>query len=221
MNPNPKEVRDQMVHDAKTNLILDAALKVFSDKGYHEARLEDIAAAAGFSKASLYNYYEDKEAIFLQILIRMHEKIIEVLKTEIVQERHIKDNLTAMLRAIFKIYIENFSFSMSMADLKSTAPSSLDKFQKHHQELMAKFKQYSKQMIELSLSVFSIARQRGEIATSIDDKTLSQFLTSLIRGILFDCKNTGKIGDIEISIRNIMDFISNGMGFTVQNKQVG
>lgn len=140
MNQNPKEVRDQMVHDAKTNLILDAALKVFSEKGYHETRLEDIAAGAGFSKASLYNYYEDKEAIFLQILIRMHEKIVDSLIGEIVENRHIKDNLTAILRAIFKIYSENFSFSMSMADLKSMAPSSLEKFQEHHQELMARFK---------------------------------------------------------------------------------
>jgi AcrR family transcriptional regulator len=220
MNPNPKEVRDQMVHDAKTNLILDAALKVFSENGFYETRLEDIAVAAGFSKASLYNYYEDKEAIFLHILIRMHEKIIEVLKTEIVTERPIKENLAAMLRAIFKIYIENFSFSMSMADLKSMAPTCLDKFQKHHQELMGRFRLYSKQMIELSVSVFSIARERGEIITTLDDKTLSQFLASLIRGILFDCKNTGKIGDMEFYIKSIMNFLSNGMGFTVQSKQV-
>ncbi len=81
MELNPREAKDQLVRDAKSNLILDAALKTFAEKGYHETRLDDIAAAAGFSKASLYNYYEDKEEIFLHILIRMHEKILEVLKT--------------------------------------------------------------------------------------------------------------------------------------------
>jgi AcrR family transcriptional regulator len=75
-----KENRDQIVRDAKSSLILDAALKMFAEKGFHETRLDDIAAAAGFSKASLYNYYADKEAIFLHIIIRMHEKIIEALK---------------------------------------------------------------------------------------------------------------------------------------------
>jgi AcrR family transcriptional regulator len=215
---NPKEIRDQIVRDTKSNLILDAALKVFAEKGYHETRLDDVAAVAGFSKASLYNYYEDKESIFLHILIRMHEKILEVFKTEIVKERHIAGNLSAILRAILKIYSENFSFTMSMADLKSMAPISLEKFQQHHHALMARFKQYSKQMFELSVSVFSIARDRGEIATSLDDKTLSLYITSLVRGIIFDCKNSGNIGDTEVQIRNMLEFLSNGIGIVKQEK---
>jgi AcrR family transcriptional regulator len=214
VNPNPKEVRDQMVHSAKTNLILDAALKVFSEKGYHETRLEDIAAAAGFSKASLYNYYEDKEEIFLHILIRMHEKIIDVLKNEIREDRHIKENVLVMLHSILRIYSENFSFSMSMADLKTMAPGSMEKFQLRHQQLTSRFRQYSKEITEMSASVFSVGRKRGEIATPLDDKTLSQYVTSLVRGVMFDCKNAGKIGDIDAHVRDIMEFLTRGLGFT-------
>jgi AcrR family transcriptional regulator len=207
-----KETRDQVVRDAKSSLILDAALKVFAEKGYHETRLEDIAAAAGFSKASLYNYYEDKEVIFLQILIRMHEKMIEAFKTEIRKDRYIIDNLRAIARAIFKVYTENFSFSMGMDDLKSMAPLSMEKFQKHHDQLMSRFKQHSREMTELSVSVFSIARQRGEIATPIDDKTLAQYVASLMRGLFFGCKITGKIGDTEMHVQNMMEFLTNGLG---------
>lgn len=214
MNPNPKEVRDQMVRDAKTNLILDSALKVFSEKGYHETRLEDVAAAAGFSKASLYNYYEDKEEIFLNILIRMHEKILDVLRKEIREDRHIKENILAMLHSILRIYSENFSFSMSMADLKSMAPGSMDRFQQRHQQLTSRFRQYSKEMIELSASVFSMGRKRGEIITPLDDKTLSQYVTSVVRGVMFECKNTGKMGDIDAFVRDIMEFLTRGLGFT-------
>jgi AcrR family transcriptional regulator len=214
MNPNPKEVRDQMVRDAKTNLILDSALKVFSEKGYHETRLEDVAAAAGFSKASLYNYYEDKEEIFLNILIRMHEKILDVLRKEIREDRHIKENILAMLHSILRIYSENFSFSMSMADLKTMAPGSMDRFQQRHQQLTSRFRQYSKEMIELSASVFSMGRKRGEIITPLDDKTLSQYVTSVVRGVMFECKNTGKMGDIDAFVRDIMEFLTRGLGFT-------
>jgi len=211
-----KETRDQIVRDAKSSLILDAALKMFAEKGFHETRLDDIAAAAGFSKASLYNYYPDKEAIFLHILIRMHEKIIDALKAEIQNDRHIKDNLTAMVRAIFKIYNENFSFSFSMTDLKTMAPISIEKFQKHHEQLMSRFKQHSMEMTELSVSVFSIAKRRGEIATQIEDRTLAQFVTSLMRGVLYDCKVAGKIGEIETHVQNIMEFLSNGLAFKKQ-----
>jgi AcrR family transcriptional regulator len=208
-----KETRDQIVRDAKSSLILDAALKVFAEKGFHETHLEDIAAEAGFSKASLYNYYEDKEAIFLQILIRLHERILETLKKEIRSDRHIKDNIAAMARAIFTIYDENFSFSMSLSDLRSMSPTSLDKFRKHHEPLMARFSQYSKDLTDFSVSVFAAGRNRGEITSAIDDKTLALYVTWIMRGILCECKASGKISDVETNIKNIMDFLEHGMGF--------
>jgi len=207
-----KTTRDQVVRDAKSTLILDAALKVFSEKGFHEARLDDIAVAAGFSKASLYNYYEDKESIFLNLLIRMHEKIIETLSAGIQKDQHILENLTSMLRSILKIYYENFSFSMTMSDLKSMAPVSIEKFQKHHESLMMRFKEHSAQMLELSVNVFSNARARGEIKSSIDDKTLAEFVTALIHGVLFDCKARGKIEIDEKLISNIREFLVKGIG---------
>ncbi len=209
-----KTTRDQIVRDAKSTLILDAALKVFAEKGFHEARLDDIAATAGFSKASLYNYYEDKESIFLNILIRMHEKIIETLKAGIQKDQNIVENLSSMLRSILKIYNENFSFSMTIGDLKSMAPSSVEKFQKHHEALMLRFKDHSAQMLELSVNVFSTARARGEINSSLSDKKLSEFVSALIRSVLFDCKAMGKIDNEEILIKNVIEFITNGIGIT-------
>jgi AcrR family transcriptional regulator len=218
MELNPREAKDQLVHDAKSNLILDSALKVFSDKGYHETRLEDIAVAAGFSKASLYNYYEDKEEIFLHILIRMNEKILEILKTEIREGRHIVDNLQTMLRAILKIYGDNFSFTMSMTDLKTMAPTSMQRFQERHHELTARFKRYSKEMLDLSATVFALGRKRGEIASQIDDKILSQYVSSIVRGVMVEFKNAGKVGDIEGHVKNIMEFLTSGLEITTSTK---
>ncbi len=44
--------------------ILDAALKVFAEKGFTGARMEDIAARAGVTKGTIYLYFENKEAVF-------------------------------------------------------------------------------------------------------------------------------------------------------------
>jgi hypothetical protein len=144
----------------------------------------------------------------------MHEKILDVLRKEIREDRHIKENILSMLHSILRIYSENFSFSMSMADLKTMAPGSMDRFQQRHQQLTSRFRQYSKEMIELSASVFSMGRKRGEIITPLDDKTLSQYVTSVVRGVMFECKNTGKMGDIDAFVRDIMEFLTRGLGFT-------
>ena len=44
--------------------ILDAALKVFAEKGFAGARMEDIARRAGVTKGTIYLYFENKEAVF-------------------------------------------------------------------------------------------------------------------------------------------------------------
>src|ERR1700744_1454649 len=44
--------------------ILDAALKVFAEKGVAGARMEDIAARAGVTKGAIYLYFENKKAVF-------------------------------------------------------------------------------------------------------------------------------------------------------------
>lgn len=44
--------------------ILGAAFEEFSEKGYYEARMEDIAERLGVSKRTLYLYYKNKEELF-------------------------------------------------------------------------------------------------------------------------------------------------------------
>lgn len=51
--------------------ILDAALQVFSDKGYASARIDDIGAAAQLSKGGIYTHFRSKEEIFEALLTRM------------------------------------------------------------------------------------------------------------------------------------------------------
>lgn len=53
--------------------ILDAATKVFAERGFHRARIKEIAREAGVSEGTIYNYFEDKEALLIGILHRLNE----------------------------------------------------------------------------------------------------------------------------------------------------
>jgi AcrR family transcriptional regulator len=48
--------------------ILEAALKVFAEKGFAGARMEDIAARAGVTKGTIYLYFDNKEAVFKSLV---------------------------------------------------------------------------------------------------------------------------------------------------------
>lgn len=55
---------------ARRDAILEAALRVFAELGFSAARMEQVAAAAGVSKAALYLYFPSKDALLQSVLER-------------------------------------------------------------------------------------------------------------------------------------------------------
>ncbi len=51
----------------KRTLITDAAIRVFADKGFHQARISDIARTAGVADGTIYLYFKNKEDLLLSI----------------------------------------------------------------------------------------------------------------------------------------------------------
>jgi AcrR family transcriptional regulator len=59
--------------EARRAGILDAALAVFAERGYHGATMDEVAARAGLSKGSLYWHFESKREVFLALFDRALE----------------------------------------------------------------------------------------------------------------------------------------------------
>jgi AcrR family transcriptional regulator len=60
--------RPRSVHyDDHRAQILDAAARVFAERGYTAATMNEVAAASGVSKATLYHYFGDKQDLLAQI----------------------------------------------------------------------------------------------------------------------------------------------------------
>lgn len=62
--------------EARPDEILDAALKVFTEKGFAAARVDDVAAAAGVSKGAIYLYFPSKETLFEALVRRFAERVV-------------------------------------------------------------------------------------------------------------------------------------------------
>ncbi len=55
--------------------ILDAAMACFLDRGYHVAKMQDVARQAGMAKGTLYLYFQSKEEMLLALLQRYFDDI--------------------------------------------------------------------------------------------------------------------------------------------------
>src|SRR5262245_7598809 len=60
--------------------ILDAALQVFSQRGYRDASVDDIAGTAQTSKGGVYFHFPNKEAIFLALLQRTATRLLKKIE---------------------------------------------------------------------------------------------------------------------------------------------
>jgi AcrR family transcriptional regulator len=70
--PRRDGVRDLVVR-ARREQILEAATRVFAEKGFRRATTREVAREASISEGTIYNYFEDKDALLIAIVERLNE----------------------------------------------------------------------------------------------------------------------------------------------------
>jgi len=208
-----KETREQLVRDAKSSLILDAAQRVFAEKGYHETRLEDIAIQAGFSKAALYNYYSDKESIFLNLVNRDFDRLIEVMEKTLVLEAPFMDSLASAMRAVLSFFGDHFSIMLATSHFRSVEKCTTEKNYNYHEKLFCQYKKNFTQVIEIFIKNLKQAKRKGEVRSELDERIVSGYIISLLRGVLTEWRMQGKKGDADAEISSILTFLRKGLDF--------
>lgn len=89
----PRAVREQQM--------LDAAVRVFSRRGFHAASMDEIAETAGISKPMVYAYLGTKEELFIACLHREGTRMVETVANAVVADLEPDEQLWRGLRAFF------------------------------------------------------------------------------------------------------------------------
>ena len=55
------------------NKVIEAALKLFADRGIDATSMDAIASSSGVSKATVYKHWADKDALAMEVLVYVHE----------------------------------------------------------------------------------------------------------------------------------------------------
>ena len=86
--------------------IVDAAEKVFFDKGYERTTMDDIARAAALSRGLLYVYFRDKSAILEAVMLRAAEKLRQRFREVAASDMDGGAKIQAMGQAYYAFSIE-------------------------------------------------------------------------------------------------------------------
>ena len=71
--------QNEEIRKEKKQVILDAALKLFAEKGYAATSTNDIIKEANISKGLLYNYFESKEELLKTVVVNFANEMDEML----------------------------------------------------------------------------------------------------------------------------------------------
>ena len=105
--PRTGKRRRKSSAEEKKSLILNSAVRVFSEKGFHRCRISDIANQAGVAYGLVYHYFENKQEILQTIFEKNWGLLTKVIDT--VEEQ--TDDLNQKLLLITSFMLDAYKLA--------------------------------------------------------------------------------------------------------------
>jgi len=80
--------------------ILAAALKVFTEKGFHAANVSEVAAEAGVSQGTIYWYFDSKEDLFQAAVLSVFEELDQETLGTVLMQATAREKLWGLVRGM-------------------------------------------------------------------------------------------------------------------------
>ena len=101
--------------DARRQMILTTAAKVFAEKGYHNTAVKDIVEEAAISVGSFYFYFKGKEDLFSELYVSINNQFMDLEKIVLDTENFsLAKNFTRILTATLWMYEQNYIMAKLM-----------------------------------------------------------------------------------------------------------
>ena len=114
--------------------ILEAANKVFAERGYHEATMDDIAKRLGVSKGAIYLYFSSKEDLFEAMCKTAPQAFKEILYSSFGDEANPVQSATQFFDKMLKLSASNPGLSFEILSEASRSPSLRRILKQNHEE---------------------------------------------------------------------------------------
>jgi TetR/AcrR family fatty acid metabolism transcriptional regulator len=168
----------------KQSVIFEAALKIIKEKGFHRARMADIAEEAGISYGLVYHYYKSKDDLFNDILNQWWANIYQLLD----KVQNSEDDFHLKLRGLILYFLNTYQRKPDLMNIFITQISrSSNNLTKTRLDFFKKF-------IALTEAILIQGQRKGILRS--DFETL--YLTYIFLGALDTFLSVMVLGDQRI-----------------------
>lgn len=146
------------------NKIIQAAIKIFSKKGFHKSTMDEIAKEVGVSKGTLYTYFKSKEEILKEIWKLNSPNILDIKKT-------FKEyDCSEVLEELYSMMVNSQGLNLSF---EITALSS------HNDSIKELNRESYESKLDALKEFLQDQQEKGTIRNDTDAGILAQILTAL------------------------------------------
>lgn len=197
------KTRKDVIKEFRTAELLEAARRLFAEQGFHATTVEDIAAAAGVAKGTVYLYYKSKHDVYWAALERGITELLHEIQTRLEAEASPEDKV----RAFIAIKIRYFEMNR---DFFRIYFSELGSGFSHPTQMPPQFEQMYLQQARILEAVLQQGIQDKAIR-EIRTDTAAVAISDLIRGIIVQRLLGWSTKDVESDIRFVFDLVWRGV----------
>ncbi len=119
-----RELREK-TREVYREAFLEAAEKVFAQRGFAGARMADIARTAGVATGTLYNYFESKDEVFRSMVELRADQFLASVRGSIQAIADPLERLETMVRKSYEFLTEHSTMGAIFAELNALSESSI------------------------------------------------------------------------------------------------
>ncbi|WPD23861.1 MAG: TetR/AcrR family transcriptional regulator [Candidatus Electrothrix aestuarii] len=108
--PEKKLTRREREKQRQRRDMLDAAMKLFAEKGYHNASMQEIAEHAEFAVGTLYKFFKNKEDMYKALVTEQADRFHVSLSAALASSEDEIEQLRSYIQTKGEVFMSNESF---------------------------------------------------------------------------------------------------------------
>jgi AcrR family transcriptional regulator len=204
MNSPPKPTKKEIVTEFRTREILDAARRLLQSRGVESVTMEEIAAAAGVAKGTIYLYFQGKEDLIQDLITQVGEHMLADIEA-IVQGSGTPLEKIQQVAALLLDYLmrERALFPAYARDLLRGGRGTATPYWQHLQEMEEKF-------VTMVTRLFADGIESGQFLPA-DPRLLTFLLRGMVRAVGYFQMSAGQDTAVKEALPVLLTLLSSGL----------
>ena len=194
------QARDTRTNDKRAR-ILEAAIKVFAERGFHSATVAEIARAAGVADGTIYLYFKGKDDLLLRLFDEKMTELLADAKAAVAQERTAPGKLRRFIQLHLAVVERNPDLaSVLIVELRQSA-----------QFLKAADRQKLAAYVDLIAEVVMAGQESGELDGNISPATVKRAIFGALDELALGWLLSGKRAGLKKVAGEVAEWLVRGL----------